>query len=126
MSQSAQPRDTVAVCTVYFDGACPLCSREIAHYQRVAGAAPLSWVDASRCESAELPDGLNRQSALAKLHVRNERGALVVGAAAFAEIWTHIPKYAWLGRVASRPWISAALELGYDAFLWLRRLWRKP
>lgn len=31
------------VATVFYDGSCPLCSREIAHYRRLRGAESLKW-----------------------------------------------------------------------------------
>ena len=31
--------------TVYYDGECPLCSREIAHYRSRVGDGPVSFVD---------------------------------------------------------------------------------
>ncbi len=33
-----------ASCTVYYDGTCPLCRREIAFYRRCAGATSIVWV----------------------------------------------------------------------------------
>jgi hypothetical protein len=33
--------------TVYYDGACPLCRREIDFYRRRGRAAPIEWVDAA-------------------------------------------------------------------------------
>ena len=31
---------------VFYDGGCPLCRREIAHYRRIDSAERLRWVDA--------------------------------------------------------------------------------
>ncbi len=113
-----------ARCTVYFDGACPLCRREIDHYQRQAGAEQVAWVDVSRCDAAALGDGLNRADALARLHVRSADGRLVSGAPAFAAIWAQLPAYAWLARLAARRPVVWAMDLVYTAFLRVRTLWR--
>jgi predicted DCC family thiol-disulfide oxidoreductase YuxK len=113
-------------CTVYFDGACPLCRREIDHYRRQAQSALVAWVDVSTCHAAELGADLDRAAALARMHVRRADGQLVSGAAAFAEIWRHLPSYAWLARLTAWPRLLAVMEAGYVGFLRLRRLWRRP
>ena len=69
--------------TVYFDGACPLCSREIATYRRMDGADRLRWVDITKVPAQELGGDLTREQALARFHVRDEQGRLVSGAAGF-------------------------------------------
>ena len=111
--------------TVYYDGACPVCSREIAAYRRQPGAEACAWVDASRCDASELGPDLSREAALARLHVRRADGTLVDGARGFAMLWRALPRTAWLGRIASAgpmPWL---LEAGYRGFLRLRRMWRR-
>jgi predicted DCC family thiol-disulfide oxidoreductase YuxK len=115
-----------AACTVYFDGACPLCRREVDHYRRQAQSAPMTWIDVSTCHAAELGADLDRAAALARMHVRRADGRLGSGAAAFAEIWRHLPSYAWLARLAAWPRLLAVMEAGYVGFLRLRRLWRRP
>jgi len=68
---------------------------------------------------------LDRDRALARLHVRREDGELVDGTAAFAAIWRALPRLSMLGVIASWRPIGIALELGYGAFLRLRRAWRR-
>jgi len=51
---------STADCTVYFDGACPLCRREIALYRRAAGEGRIDWVDASACAPPALGGDLAR------------------------------------------------------------------
>jgi demethoxyubiquinone hydroxylase (CLK1/Coq7/Cat5 family) len=115
-----------AACTVYFDGACPLCRREIAHYRRQHGAASIAWVDASACDQADLGSDLSRETALARLHVRQADGSLVSGVGAFAAIWSRLPSYSTLARIAaSRPLVISALDIAYAGFLRLRPLWRR-
>ena len=111
--------------TVYYDGACPVCSREIALYQRQAGAQALAWVDVSHSSAESLGPDLDAPRALARLHVRRADGVLVHGAAAFVLMWQALPATRWLGRVAAVPPLPWILEGAYRAFLRLRPLWRK-
>ena len=113
-------------CTVYFDGGCPVCSREIAAYRRLRGGESIFWVDASACEDAALNGDLDRVSALQRLHVRCADGTLVSGAAAFVELWKQLPAFAWLARVCSIRPLLAILEALYSGFLRMRRSWRTP
>lgn len=110
--------------TVYFDGACPVCRREIALYQRQTGAESLCWVDAAACAPEALGAGLDRPAALDRLHVRGADGRLVSGAAAFLAMWAALPRTAGLARLLDRPWLVQGLDAAYTGFLKLRRLWR--
>ena len=111
---------------VYYDGACPLCRAEIASYQRTEGGDNLRWVDASSGSVAALGPDLDRATALARLHVRRADGTLLRGAAAFAEIWSSLPRWRWLARIARFPGMTPCLDVAYGAFLRVRPLWRRP
>ena len=111
--------------TVYFDGACPVCSREIAVYRRQAGASEIAWVDATTCPASALGPDLSREGALARLHVRTAEGALASGALAFTTLWRHLPRTSLAGRLLSWRPLLAMLELAYRGFLVVRRLWRR-
>ena len=71
--------------TIYFDGSCPLCRREIALYRRLPGADRLQWVDVSA--GAMLGEGLSCEAAMRRFHVRDDSGRLLSGGAAFARLW---------------------------------------
>lgn len=108
---------------VYYDGGCPVCSREIAFYRARPGAEGFRWTDVN-AEGALLGPGLTREAALARMHVRRADGTLLSGAAAFAEMWRHMPGLGWLGRLVALPPFGGLAELGYRGFLRLRGLWR--
>ncbi len=123
--QASQPSQVACAPTVYFDGACPVCSREIAVYQREPGGQNIRWVDVTRCDTAELGAGLTRDAALARLHLRLADGELVSGAAAFTGMWKQLPRWRWLGSLFGGGWRLSMLEAAYRFFLWVRRAWRK-
>lgn len=112
-------------CSVYYDGACPLCRAEIANYQRAAGSDALKWIDAHGCSPAELGSDLDRPAALARFHVRRADGTLLQGAAAFVEIWSLLVYWRWLARLARLPGMLSLLDLGYAGFLKVRPIWRR-
>lgn len=106
--------------TVFYDGACPLCAREIGAYRRMPGAEAVCWVDARDADAATLGDGLTRGDALARFHVRAGDGSLLSGGAAFLRLWAALPGTRWLATMASRPPFSWVLEPAYRISLRLR------
>jgi predicted DCC family thiol-disulfide oxidoreductase YuxK len=111
--------------TLYFDGDCPVCSREVAMYRRQPGADGVCWIDVARCEGADLGPGLTREAAMARLHLRRPDGRLVSGAEAFAALWQALPSWSWLGRLLGSGVGLRLLEAGYGAFLVARPAWRR-
>ncbi|MEM9757087.1 MAG: DUF393 domain-containing protein [Pseudomonadota bacterium] len=111
------PKDKEPV-TVYFDGACPLCTVEIDHYSSRPGAEKLSFVDVS--EGGDPAPDLASDVARRRFHVRRADGTLLSGARAFVEVWDTLPGWRWLARVARVPGIVPVLELAYRGFLPIR------
>lgn len=105
--------------TVYFDGACPLCRREIAFYRRKRGAEAVAWVDVAN-GTPTLPDGLSPAAAKSRFHVATETGELKSGGDAFAYLWTRFPAFRWAGRIASTAPAVWLLERLYRLFLRFR------
>ncbi|MDX2233649.1 MAG: DUF393 domain-containing protein [Hyphomonadaceae bacterium] len=111
---------------VWFDGACPLCVREIALMRRLDRRGAIAFIDVSTPDAA-CP--IDRGALLARFHAREGDGPLVSGAAAFAAMWRAIPLLAPLGRAARWAPLLAALEALYIGFLrvrpWLQRAARR-
>ncbi|RYB03927.1 thiol-disulfide oxidoreductase DCC family protein [Lichenibacterium ramalinae] len=103
--------------TVWFDGGCPLCRREIALMRRLDRAGAIAFVDLGVAGHGDCP--VDRADLLARFHAR-EDGRLVSGAAAFAAMWRAIPGLRPLGLAARNPLVLAGLERLYRAFLRLR------
>lgn len=77
--------------TVFFDGHCPVCRREVAAYRRLAPAAPVRWRDIAITPPTAEQDGFDLTAALALLHVRDGDGRLRIGLDAHLCLWQHLP-----------------------------------
>jgi predicted DCC family thiol-disulfide oxidoreductase YuxK len=102
--------------TVYYDGQCPLCRREIAFYQRLDRKGAIRWHDISRDAGDLVYDGIDRQTALDRIHARRPDGTIVTGAAAFVAMWERLPGFACAAPVARTRPALALLERGYAWF----------
>jgi predicted DCC family thiol-disulfide oxidoreductase YuxK len=102
--------------TIFFDGACPLCRREIAHYLSQDRARRLAAIDIATDPTPLAAIGVTQADALAALHARDADGRTLVGAAAFLAIWARLPRWralAWTIRVL--PGAPALLDRLYRA-----------
>ena len=106
--------------TIFYDGACPLCSAEIGVYRNCSGADKVAFVDVSAHGPVLLAPGLDKTVALNRLHVRLADGTLASGAAAFGHLWLALPAWRWLGRIVLLPGMLQATEAVYRVFLVFR------
>jgi predicted DCC family thiol-disulfide oxidoreductase YuxK len=72
---------------VFFDGACPICSREMAHYRRKDRLGRLECIDVSDPRFVASDHGLDARAVDEVMHVRTADGRLHQGADAFLVIW---------------------------------------
>ena len=114
--------------TLYYDGLCPLCSREIAHYRKKAVGETLHFIDITDPKFDAAEHGLDPKRGHRIMHVK-VGDDLRVGLDAFIAVWDAIPSYRWLAKVARMPGLHALLTLGYHFFAvvrpWLPRLKRQ-
>lgn len=111
--------------TVLYDGECPLCRREIAHVKGLAQGrsdSSLCFVDISAGSKGDNTYAAERATLLARFHVQRADGSRLDGAEAFVAMWSRLPGWRWLARLASMPGVMALLEVAYRGFLKLRPL----
>jgi len=102
--------------TVLYDGACPLCRREIGFYRGLQPNTPVCFSDVSDA-AVPLPAGTTREQLLARFHVRGSDGALLSGAQAFLALWAALPGWRWLALACRLPGAAWAMERCYRLFL---------
>ncbi len=102
--------------TVLYNASCPVCSREIEHYQRYTEARelPVVYEDLTTAELEVW--GLTPAQAARRLHVRKD-GQIFDGIPAFIALWKDMPRYRWLARVVSLPILHGTAVLAYDHVL---------
>lgn len=112
------PKETPPL-TVLYDGACPLCRREIGVYKNMRPNTPLCFADVSDAAAA-LPPGTTREQLLARFHVRRPSGQLISGAEAFIALWATLPGWRWLALAGRLPGALWTMERCYRGFLKVR------
>jgi predicted DCC family thiol-disulfide oxidoreductase YuxK len=101
---------------LFYDGGCPMCSKEIAHYQRLDKQQRVNWVNiATQAEQLE-PYRIEFADAMARLHMIDEHGQVKSGAYAFNALWKHLPYYRWLAVVTQFNPLLRVMDWAYDHF----------
>jgi predicted DCC family thiol-disulfide oxidoreductase YuxK len=111
--------DTRPALIVLYDGACPLCRREISVYRGLRPLNPdtqVCFADVSDAGSS-LPAGTTRDDLLARFHVQIPDGRLLSGAQAFLALWSALPGWRWLARLGRLPGMAWTMEKVYRLFL---------
>ncbi len=98
---------------VWFDGSCPLCTREIGLMRRLDRTRAITFIDVTSPTSV-CP--LNPAELLQRFHAE-ENGTLLSGAAAFGAMWRAVPLLRPLGLAARNATVLAVLERFYIFFL---------
>ena len=111
-----EPDAPTPTVTVLYDGACPLCRREIGLYRGLQPTTPVCFTDLSDA-SLPLPTDATREQLLARFHVRGADGQLLSGAQAFLALWAVLPGWRWLARVGRVPGAAWLMERVYRLFL---------
>jgi predicted DCC family thiol-disulfide oxidoreductase YuxK len=130
MTQPTEPTAPAAELAVYFDGACPMCAKEIAYYQRLDRDGQIQWVDVAG-PNPSCPIGYDQATLLARFHVKElQTDKIYHGAAGFTRLWRAMPSpWKQIGAIASFAPITWLLEVGYRVTLKVRpliaKLWPK-
>lgn len=116
MTSAAVIKPMTAKPTILYNGACPICRREIEHYRRLdnSGAEALAFNDISESEQVPSHLSLTQDDAKRRLHVLDVDGRLLRGIPAFAAIWDCLPKYRWLSALTRFPVLRSLLPWLYE------------
>ena len=105
---------------VFFDGSCPICRREIDFYMKWKGSNGVKWVDISSVTDHEIIEGLSKEDAISRFHIKNKDGAIESGARAFAVLWGELDSFKIFGKISLIWPFTIFLEILYRVFLKFR------
>ncbi len=102
--------------TVFYDGKCGLCSREIRHYRKIAPDGLFDWQDITESADRLNEEGITLAEGLKLLHARDGNGKIHVGVDAFILIWTQLKRWKALAILVSLPLVKQVANFSYKAF----------
>jgi len=102
--------------TVFYDGKCGLCSKEIDHYRKIAPQGVFHWQDVTQSAEELEKRGISLAESLRLLHATDAEGKLHIGVDAFILIWSQLDRWRLLGRIVALPPVRKVADLLYIAF----------
>lgn len=102
--------------TVYYDGKCNLCNKEISYYRRICNKSKFSWNDIANHPEKLKKIKIQQSDALMYLHATDNKGKLYIGVEAFILIWKNIRYWKILSYFISLPIIKQVTILLYKKF----------
>ena len=102
--------------TVFYDGICGLCSKEINHYRSIAPEGLFNWQDITTSSEQLNKRGVSLAQGLKRLHATDDNGKIHIGADAFILIWRQLPRWKWLATIVALPGIRQFAHWIYAIF----------
>ena len=108
---------------IFYDGACPLCKREVKRYQSLLANKSqiktqnesIDWVDISNNKAALKSECINYEDAMRLIHIKDGSGVHQVGLEVVLTLWDNIPYYRVVsGFIRKLPFSHPILEKIYE------------
>ena len=102
--------------TVFYDGKCGFCRREIHFYQKIAPSGVFHWCDITLDETELNKHGITIDAAMASLHAINGSGQIICGFDSFLLIWSQLPYFRLLAFLLQFPPMKWVMSFAYQRF----------
>lgn len=102
--------------TIYYDGKCGLCSKEIDHYRSIAQAGIFDWKEVHKAQDELAAYGISLADGLRLLHAQDDQGEFHKGVDAFILIWKQLKRWRLLGFIIGLPILYPLSNIAYKAF----------
>ncbi len=110
---------------IFYDGLCPICTKEINHYRKHPESHRIRFVDIASRGFDAANEGLDPRAIHKTFHVKTPRGEILKGVDGFVAIWEHLNIFKPLVRAAQSSVGRPLFNLGYDIFAKVRPIFRK-
>lgn len=102
--------------TVFYDGKCGLCAKEIQHYRQISPEGIFDWQDITQSDTDLKKEGITLSQGLKFLHARDDNGQMHVGVDAFILIWQNLRYWKGLAMLVALPGIKHMAQALYKHF----------
>ena len=102
--------------TVFYDGKCGLCSKEINYYKKIAPPHLFDWQDITGSSEELTKAGITLKEGLKTLHAKDDDGKFHVGVEAFILIWKQLDRWKMLASFVSLPVVIPVAKFAYKIF----------
>jgi len=109
-----------AALTVYYDGLCILCSKEMDFYRRRDPKNRIRYMDIAGESFDAKKEGLEGRNFHKYFHAKSNQGKILKGVDAFIEIWKTLGIFKPFTYLAQAPLTSPFFQLGYLGFIFVR------
>ena len=106
--------------TVFYDGACPLCTKEVAKWRKAPFTCPVEWFDINGQEDALIRQGIDPHAALVELHTKTKDGVIRTSIDSYVLLLSQLPRWRWVGSLMNLPIIKPTLKWIYDVLTKVR------
>lgn len=102
--------------TIFYDGACIICHREMMRYRDQDVHQNLNFIDIAASDFDASAYGLDPDEVELHIHSQDESGNTFKGVDTFAEVWKRVPPYDKLSPVLSHKLFKKLLKPSYNIF----------
>tara|TARA_R110000868_G_scaffold48766_4_gene157907 strand:- start:605 stop:979 length:375 start_codon:yes stop_codon:yes gene_type:complete len=102
--------------TVFYDGKCSLCRKEIAYYKKIAPPDKFLFSDIAVDADLLQKKGISLKEGLMFFHVEDDKGNMHSAVDAFVVIWQALPRWRYLAKIISYPLLKPAADYCYKVF----------
>ncbi len=108
--------------TVFYDGHCPLCSREIEVYRAKNERGSIAFVDIMSPNFDASKEGLDPEKVHKVFHVKDSESNILTAIDGFVAIWDELNIFRPLSFFAKQSMTRPLFDLGYNMFAKVRPL----
>ncbi len=110
---------------VFYDGLCPVCSKEIDIYRRKDKSSQIDFIDITTSRFDSKAEKLDPDHVMKVFHVKTAQGNIITGVDGFVEIWKTLGIFKPLQNMTQSPITRPLFDWGYVLFTKIRPFLRR-
>lgn len=106
--------------TVFYDGSCPLCTREVARWRKAPFDCQIEWLDITDNDEELISRGIDPGKAMLEMHTQTDSGKIFTSIESYALLFSQLPRWRYLARFITLPVVKQLLTYSYNGITRIR------